>query len=1118
MAPIDRLPTAILTLIFRELIALHHPDHRSAQHNKSWALRSTRAVNITLRWLLVTHVSRRWRTMALQIAPLWTTIYADLSAPGTQEMLARSKGLPLDVQIDLKHAYAIPDAVAQSMSRTVHLNLKVRDAKGLEKPGSFLVIPAPVLETCHLTFMDDYWWFDLPVGLFAGAAPRLRTLKLDVVKLRWASLILSNLVELSVTAHTITNMSTIPPSHLDELLEALSRMPNLTSLSLIDCLPHVRMADVEFRNVIKPGDTPSKVVRLPSLSTFELRGGATDIAALLPHLSVPATCKIDITYNIPWDVFSNSTSDIDEFGPLLQRSLNMLDTPVLRLAIRAAEDSYVLSLWTCMHPWPDTSILPPRRLPLAVRASRATGPLPVLRKVQIVDVTDMSQLWQPARWDALLSHMDDVRHIRVNRCLGLNLAQGLTGHVAPRLQTLMFADEPGVDNDIVSKTSDLLKTISESLKRRVESTTRLETLYFQGYPPEMWGEIKKMSRVLGMKRLTAVETIDESPQDLGTRGRSYSLEFFLKNFFIRYLLSLLSSREYIERSRAHSRNGPSEDAEETDDTRILKAFIFIRSGPDAGGPTVEGDTIWYQATAPPEESSKNGAALGITTLQGPGIDMTTRLSPVSPGRSLAAALLALSDATEGALTKLANRIIFLWAILEENSVWIHYLFGSEFGRGAEPSGASNACKDAPAGRLSLRRERRPTRARTGGRQQDETSRRHRRRRGTGAHEEVRIVRGSDVAGVFGKCFPILPAGIVNVASLRVAKAATHLSQAQATFSSASLAPRLREASSKTNDPFLRRLPSAVEVEELVSQAYRMGEGAGHVPLSRMRTRFLGQCSVVARVSSSTPHLLHITSNSLPYSLHPSIDMSDPTPLVQGPEVGSRNAVPTGDPPSSPLTQPSGSSDIESNGGQPAPEHIDIPSNNASSQSTSPDVESAGDQLAPEHTDVLPGFGTLAEIFRYIQATVNFGVRDGSTELDLYAALNPILDILARGMTVTSIKHEDIDFVAANSPQMRLQNSNEVGRPKYKVPDFGIVVIPCCDAAGVFPDVAETVLFLVEVKVSSKRKSDDILTSILATEPEDLDEEFVAHKKQVVEQWKKARKMFGARAALFTLVV
>ncbi|KAA1475554.1 hypothetical protein DENSPDRAFT_932434 [Dentipellis sp. KUC8613] len=537
MALVDRLPVETLAHIFRALIALHHPNLHSAKRYKPWASIPNREVDITLRWLPVTHVSQRWRAVALHNALLWTTVYADLGPSGTQEMLARSKGLPLDVQIDLKHAHAIPYALAQNMSRVVHLDLRVRDAKGLENLGSFLVAPAPALETCHLSFMDDHWAFDIEVGLFTGAIPRLRTLKLDVVKLKWTSCFaFCALRELCVTGHTISHVSNTPASDLDELLESLSQMPNLQSLSLIDCLPRISMSDEEFWIMVEPGADLEDRIDLLSLNTLDVRGGATDIAALLPYLSVPATCKIDITYDTPWDLFSNSTSDIDEFAPLLQRSVNILDRPVERLAIRAGKKSYVLSLWTCTHPWPDTLPIPP-----GASHSRSACPAPPdlrivssrrillgdksvpfsvlhtdyeelpLGSVQIVDITDASQVWEPERWAALLSHMDDVRHIRVNCELGVDLAKGLKGEVAPRLETLTMADEYCFDDEFTAEMGELLEELAQSLEQRAGSAVPLETLYFQGYLPWVSDEIEERARVLGMGRLTSVETIGESP-------------------------------------------------------------------------------------------------------------------------------------------------------------------------------------------------------------------------------------------------------------------------------------------------------------------------------------------------------------------------------------------------------------------------------------------------------------------------------------------------------------------------------------------------------------------------------------------------------------------------------
>ncbi|TFY58171.1 hypothetical protein EVG20_g8254 [Dentipellis fragilis] len=348
LVPIYRLPPEILSLIFAELVLLCPP---SDPYLEPKGLSK-------LRWINVTHVSRRWRETALHHPQLWTVISTDLGEQWMQEMLVRSKALPLDMQLVVQH---VEDAsfLSKHMSRTTRLFLEGEDLFNFDIQDNLIMQPAPMLETCTLFLVpeDDA---DIPVGLFANHVPRLRVLTLNVWSMCWTCPVLTGLVELSVTLCGAEIMDEPweereEESYCTEFFQALSQMSKLEILTLVNCLPKAPEAIIP--ETLWNPSSRSDVVNLVSLKVLNITGAPLDTAAFASCICLPSTCKVTVTFRLDME---DIRGDADGLLLLLPRLVGFLGQPVRRLAIRGSKlgDDYELSLWTRTHPWSDNLLFP----------------------------------------------------------------------------------------------------------------------------------------------------------------------------------------------------------------------------------------------------------------------------------------------------------------------------------------------------------------------------------------------------------------------------------------------------------------------------------------------------------------------------------------------------------------------------------------------------------------------------------------------------------------------------------------------------------------------------------------------------------------------------------------
>lgn len=242
-----QLPVEILQNIFL-LLAEQHAFERVPNFNP------------TARpdWIAITHVCRYWRSAALGLRELWSSITPGLSISWSQAMMERSAPLPVRINIRISttstdglHPLAASELLfAASRIRTLRLaGLRADILRVLDRLRS----PSP-LESLDLCIVDSGQTVDLPEALFGGKAPHFRRLTFAsdacIRAPRWL-------------LASITNFTTSAEFSLPDLLDTLRAMPQLEALHVAHCRAVWDEEDAEM--------PPPARVTLPSLSLLSFR-------------------------------------------------------------------------------------------------------------------------------------------------------------------------------------------------------------------------------------------------------------------------------------------------------------------------------------------------------------------------------------------------------------------------------------------------------------------------------------------------------------------------------------------------------------------------------------------------------------------------------------------------------------------------------------------------------------------------------------------------------------------------------------------------------------------------------------------------------------------------------
>jgi len=319
--------------------------------------------------VLVSHVSRYWRQVALRTHCLWTTLHFRETCHISRAETYLARCLPsstylLDILVDTiaeedhtpgitlytEEIKAIFQLIIPHVSRWRAFHLKICDNRCKGQARQFLSTcgPAPNLETLQLYHFEDYRTsqrlylatYRPPVVVFSNSLPCLKNVSLIGVNLPWAdSPYLVNLHHLELALH-LDNIR--PPYQWWERMLRLS--PDLKRLSLHYSGPRKATGDPTF---VWPRDTEDKI-RLDSLWELCLTDLDSDyLCNLFQHLILP-TVK-NVCLDLPEQNFTpfiemisvggheSSTSPSSSSCPI--PSLTILDTLTIQ-ALDCSQDSW----------------------------------------------------------------------------------------------------------------------------------------------------------------------------------------------------------------------------------------------------------------------------------------------------------------------------------------------------------------------------------------------------------------------------------------------------------------------------------------------------------------------------------------------------------------------------------------------------------------------------------------------------------------------------------------------------------------------------------------------------------------------------------------------------------
>ncbi|KAH8977656.1 hypothetical protein EDB86DRAFT_1075203 [Lactarius hatsudake] len=248
-------------------------------------------------WIAMTHVCRYWRSAALGLHELWSSITPGLSISWSLAMMERSAPLPvrIDIHLSSSHTNGLHPLAASELlfaaSRIRTLRLVGLRADILRVLGR-LRSPSP-LESLDLCVVDSGQAVDLPEALFGGKAPHFRRLTFACdAHIRAPHWLLAG----------ITHFTTGADVALPELLDVLRAMPQLEMLHIPHCRAVWEEEDAEM--------PPTPRVVLPRLSLLSFRDTTPRRFIILSaHIDAPPTLRRHFFWRawaVPsWDRWAN---------------------------------------------------------------------------------------------------------------------------------------------------------------------------------------------------------------------------------------------------------------------------------------------------------------------------------------------------------------------------------------------------------------------------------------------------------------------------------------------------------------------------------------------------------------------------------------------------------------------------------------------------------------------------------------------------------------------------------------------------------------------------------------------------------------------------------------------
>ncbi|KAG0709335.1 hypothetical protein DFH29DRAFT_1075038 [Suillus ampliporus] len=300
-SPISSIPPEILGAIF-----VHHAHHMQLLHAAD--------SHAVLSWLIVGHVCRHWRDVALGTPELWATPFLN-SSKGTEEMLMRSKMAPLILRTGQRYRIDCVQKALMHIERLQEVSLPFSNGGTTHR---CVVDFLNKLSSCSapklLSLSLDGGYTQTPRIVIPTSflAPNLRNFKIVRCDLSWASSVLTGLTVLDIR---VLSPECLPT--LDELISALRRMPALHTLALEDALPTLPVKTNSL-----PRAPRAMNVRLPHLKRLRLVAKMLEVANVLTRIELPELATLEIHFGCRVSSPGSSNQEWNLGLPIISRFLD----------------------------------------------------------------------------------------------------------------------------------------------------------------------------------------------------------------------------------------------------------------------------------------------------------------------------------------------------------------------------------------------------------------------------------------------------------------------------------------------------------------------------------------------------------------------------------------------------------------------------------------------------------------------------------------------------------------------------------------------------------------------------------------------------------------------------
>ncbi|KAN0140540.1 hypothetical protein V8E53_001749, partial [Lactarius tabidus] len=448
-----QLPLEILQRTFLSLVEIYH-----GKPIRSWGHPS---------WINITYVCRYWRSAALDLRELWSSITPDLSIAWSRVMIERSSPLPMHIFIYISDPHwqeetrygfnplAASELLSTSRIRTLSISGRPVNILNVLR---CLCNPS-MLESLCLRLPDPGDPVEIPESLYGGDAQHLRRLTFDSgANIRVPLWLLANIT------HFTNNICV----SLDHLLEMLAAMPQLEVLCIVRIFSYRDLADTH-EDLPPPPHT-----KLPSLSLLSIHDRIPNSFLMLSScIEGPPTLRRHFFWQDDYDTWSSWAWSLTILEPFVPGdSTPGANDGGLRVAQTCGHECDSFEMWSrtyseCARP--STAAREDALFRLRVEWSGrdpvdSCFPTPSLRfshAAHIEDLTvapetgiegtgcssesDVDTLIIVERWTELLTDMPSVKTLRLRRgsCAGVSVLRALSaseGSILPHLQRVIVTN------------------------------------------------------------------------------------------------------------------------------------------------------------------------------------------------------------------------------------------------------------------------------------------------------------------------------------------------------------------------------------------------------------------------------------------------------------------------------------------------------------------------------------------------------------------------------------------------------------------------------------------------------------------------------------------------------